>query len=146
MDGASLKNVQFNLGARVNWLDIGGFRSEWRTDIVLFSAVRAAVGVLPSLHIPPPTGSSRPGYWPTATRFNIYENNQLVSDYRRNMAGGGLDFGYQFGNVSELRVGYEGGWEGFERQTGNPNLLPSLLRRLCGRQGSVPVRSAWTMP
>jgi hypothetical protein len=30
------------------------------------------------------------------------------------------------GNVGELRVGYEGGWEGFERQTGNPNLLPSF--------------------
>ena len=37
IDGSSLKNVTFNLGARVTWFDIGGFRSEWRNDIVLFS-------------------------------------------------------------------------------------------------------------
>ena len=37
VDGSSLKNVTFNLGARVTWLDIGGFRSEWRNDVILFS-------------------------------------------------------------------------------------------------------------
>ncbi len=37
VDGSSLKNVTFNLGARVTWYDIGGFRSEWRNDIILFS-------------------------------------------------------------------------------------------------------------
>ena len=37
IDGSSLKNVTFNLGARVTFLDVGGFRSEWRNDIVLFS-------------------------------------------------------------------------------------------------------------
>ena len=37
VDGSSLKNVTFNLGARVTWFDVGGFRSEWRNDIILFS-------------------------------------------------------------------------------------------------------------
>src|SRR5271166_501730 len=37
IDGASLKNVQFNLGARFDWLDLGGYRPEWRADIILFS-------------------------------------------------------------------------------------------------------------
>jgi hypothetical protein len=54
VDGSDLKNVTFNLGARVTWLDVGGY------------------------------------------------------------------------NTGELRVGYEGGWQDFERQVGNPNELPSF--------------------
>jgi NTE family protein len=125
VDGASLKNVQFNMGARFNWLDIGGYRSEWRTDIILFSEYG-----LKSEYYHPFTPTSR---WFIAPRgladsnpFDIYTDNQLTSEYRRNMVGGGLDLGYQFGNISELRFGYEGGWEAFERQTGDPNLLPSF--------------------
>ena len=125
VDGASLNNVQFNLGARVNWLDIGGFRSEWRTDIILFSQY----GLRSEYYHPfnPTT------HWFVAPRgqvnsvpFYIYQDNQLISTYRRNFAGGGIDMGYQFGNVGELRLGYEGGWEGFNLETGNPNQLPSF--------------------
>jgi len=125
VDGASLSNVQFNLGARVNWLDIGGFRSEWRTDIVLFSQYG-----LRSEYYHPFTPTT---HWFVAPRgevdsnpFYIFQDNQLISTYRRNIVGGGVDVGYQFGNVGELRVGYEGGWEGFELETGNPNQLPSF--------------------
>jgi NTE family protein len=125
IDGASLKNVQFNLGARFNWLNIGGFRSEWRTDIILFSEYG-----LRSEYYHPFTPTT---HWFVAPRgvadsnpFYVYQDNTLTSEYRRNILGGGIDVGYQFGNVSELRVGYEGGWENFARQTGNENLLPSL--------------------
>jgi len=135
VDGASLENVQFNLGARVNWLDIGGFRSEWRTDIILFSQYG-----LRSEYYHPFTPTT---HWFIAPRgevdsnpFNVYQDNQLISTYRRNIAGGGVDVGYQFGNVGELRAGYEGGWEGFELQNGNPNELPSFS----GAYGDVKVQ------
>jgi NTE family protein len=125
VDGASLQNVTFNLGARVTWYDIGGFRSEWRNDIILFSEYG-----LRSEYYHPFTPTT---HWFVAPRvlaysdpLYFYENNQLVSTYRKNAAGGGLDFGYLFGNVGELRFGYEGGWEGFQRQVGNPTELPSL--------------------
>ena len=125
VDGSSLKNVEFNLGARITWLDIGGFRSEWRNDIILFSQYG-----LRSEYYHPFTPTT---HWFVAPRvlsysdpIYFYDNNQLVSTYRKNFGGGGLDFGYQFGNVGELRVGYEGGWEGFQRQVGNPTELPSL--------------------
>jgi len=125
IDGASLKNVQFNLGARFDWLDIGGYRSEWRTDIILFSEYG-----LKSEYYHPFTPTT---HWFIAPRgvadsnpFYIYSNNTQVATYRKNVAGGGIDAGYQFGNVAELRVGYEGGWEGFERQSGSPNDLPSF--------------------
>src|SRR5208337_3590313 len=110
VDGASLKNVQFNLGARVTWLDIGGFRSEWRNDIILFSQYG-----LRSEYYHPFTPQT---HWFVAPRGEAYsdpiyffQNNQLVSTYRKNFGGGGIDVGYQFGNIGELRVGYEGGWE-----------------------------------
>jgi len=120
-----LKNVTFNLGARVTWLDVGGYRSEWRNDITLFSYYG-----LNSEYYHPFTPLS---HWFVAPRgladndpLYIYDNNQLVSTYRRSTLGGGIDVGYQFGNTGELRVGYEGGWQDFERQVGNPNELPSF--------------------
>ena len=125
IDGSSLKNVAFNLGARVTFLDVGGFRSEWRNDITLFSEYG-----LRSEYYHPFTPLT---HWFVAPRgladsnpFYIYDNNKLLSIYRRNMGGGGVDVGYQFGTTGELRLGYEGGWESFTRQIGNPNELPSI--------------------
>jgi NTE family protein len=125
VDGSSLSNVTFNLGARITFLDIGGFRSEWRTDIILFSQY----GISSEYYHPftPQT------HWFVAPRlfalnnpFYLYDDNKLLTIYRETHAGGGVDTGYQFGRIAELRVGYEGGWEKFNRQIGNPNELPSF--------------------
>lgn len=125
IDGSSLKNVTFNLGARVTFFDVGGFRSEWRNDIILFSEYG-----LRSEYYHPFTPLT---HWFIAPRaladsnpFFIYNDNKLLSTYRRNLGGGGVDVGYEFGTTGELRVGYEGGWEQFVRQIGNPNELPSV--------------------
>jgi NTE family protein len=125
VDGSSLTNVTFNLGARVTWLDVGGFRSEWRNDIILFSKY----GLTSEYYHP----FSPQSHWFVAPRalidstpFYLYDDNQLVSTYRRTFGGGGFDVGYQFGITGELRVGYEGGWEKFNREIGNPNELPSF--------------------
>ena len=125
IDGSSLKNVTFNMGARVTWFDLGGFRSEWRNDLVLFSDYG-----LTSEYYHPFTPQTHWFIAPHATGYNqpiyLYDNNQLVSTYRRSTLGGGIDVGYQFGRTGELRAGYEGGWQDFERQIGNPNELPSF--------------------
>jgi len=125
IDGSSLKNVTFNLGARVTWFDVGGYRSEWRNDITLFSQYG-----LNSEYYHPFTPQT---HWFIAPRaladndpFYIYDNNKLISTYRRSTVGGGVDVGYQFGRTGEMRVGYEGGWQHFERQVGNPTELPSV--------------------
>jgi NTE family protein len=123
VDGSSLTNVTFNMGARVTWLDIGGFRSEWRNDIILFSQYG-----LRSEYYHPFTPKTHWFVAPRAeiysTPFYLYNNNHLVSTYRRSFGGGGADFGYQFGTTGELRFGYEGGWEKFNPEIGNPNELP----------------------
>ncbi len=125
VDGSSPKNVTFNMGARVTWMDIGGFRSEWRNDIILFSqyGLRSEYyhPFTPQTHwfvAPRAEGYSDPIYF--------YDNNQLVSTYRKNFLGGGIDAGYQFGNTGELRFGYEGGWDSYQRQVGNPQELPAV--------------------
>jgi NTE family protein len=125
VDGSSLTGVNFNMGARVTWLDIGGFRSEWRNDVILFSQYG-----LRSEYYHPFTTTS---HWFIAPRgfaesdpFYLYDNNQLLATYRRGFFGGGTDVGYEFGNTGELRVGYEGGWQNFNREVGNPNELPNF--------------------
>ena len=118
IDGSSLKNVTLDVGARVTFLDFGGFRSEWRTDFVLFSDYG-----LNSEYYHPFTPQT---HWFIAPRVLIdnnplylYDDNQLISTYRRTTLGGGVDAGYQFGNTGELRFGYEGGWQDFARQIGS---------------------------
>ncbi|HVP54933.1 MAG TPA: patatin-like phospholipase family protein [Candidatus Eisenbacteria bacterium] len=122
VDGASLKNVTFNLGARVTWYDVGGFRSEWRNDIILFSQYG-----LRSEYYHPFTPKAHWFIAPRAQAYSdpiyFYDNNQLVATYRQNFLGGGIDLGYQFGTTGELRLGYEGGWQGFERQVGPQELI-----------------------
>jgi NTE family protein len=125
VDGASLANVNFNMGARVTFLDVGGFRSEWRNDIILFSEYG-----LRSEYYHPLTPLT---HWFVAPRglidsdpFYLYEKNKLVSEYRKADGGGGLDVGYMFGNTSELRVGYEGGWEQYSEDVGPSNTFPSV--------------------
>jgi NTE family protein len=125
IDGSSLKNVTLDMGARFTWFDIGGFRSEWRNDIVLFSDYG-----LNSEYYHPFTPLTHWFIAPRALADNnplyLYDNNQLVSTYRRSTLGGGVDVGYQFRNTGELRVGYEGGWQDFVRGVGNPKELPSF--------------------
>jgi NTE family protein len=125
IDGSSLENVTLNLGARVTWFDVGGFRSEWRNDIILLSQYG-----LRSEYYHPFTPLNR---WFIAPRgladdepFYLYDDNQLVTVYRRSTAGGGIDVGHQFGITGELRVGYEGGWQRFAPEVGNRNELPTF--------------------
>ena len=125
IDGSSLKNVTFNMGARVTLMDFGGYRSEWRNDFILFSQYG-----LRSEYYHPFTPLS---HWFVAPRglvdndpFYLFENNKLFSIYRQTNVGGGIDFGYQFGRSGELRIGYEGGWKRFDPQIGNTNELPTF--------------------
>src|ERR1035437_5579723 len=82
VDGSSLNNVTFNLGARVTFLDFGGFRSEWRNAIILFSEYG-----LRSEYYHPFTPLT---HWFVAPRgladnqpFYVYDDNKLLSIYPR---------------------------------------------------------------
>ncbi len=146
VDGSSLKNVQFNMGARVKWHE---YRRLPFGVAQLTSSCSRSTGCESEYYHPfTPTT-----HWFVAPRvladsdpFYFYDNNQLRLDLSQEHGGGGLDFGYLFGNVGELRFGYEGGWEGFQRQVGNPQELPSLSGGLCRCQGPVSVGSLGRSP
>lgn len=124
IDGSDYNNVLFSIGARITFLDFGGFRSELRNDVILGSQD----GIDSEYYRPfKPTSN-----WFVAPRvglyssdYNIYSENSLVASYRRREVGGGLDVGYEFGRTGEMRFGYEGGDEQLSRQIGNP-VLPTV--------------------
>ncbi len=144
IDGSSLKNVTFNIGARITFLDVGGFRSEWRNDIIMFSEYG-----LRSEYYHPFTPLS---HWFVAPRaladnnpFYLYDNNKLITLYRRNTYAAGIDVGYQFGRTANCASAM--------KADGNVSHPKSEIRTSChpfpavtGTQGSNIGSTAWTMP
>ena len=124
IDGSQYNNPTFSVGARVTFMDIGGFRSEWRNDVILGSQY----GIL-SQYFHPFTPSSgwfiAPQAYANTNNFPLYAGNTLVANYRQQTYGGGVDVGYIFGRSAQLQAGYQGGWENFKKQIGAAE-LPNL--------------------
>jgi NTE family protein len=108
VDGSQSGNVDFTMGTRFTFMDVAGFRSEWRTDLLLGNTY----GIQTELYRPF-TAESRWFFAPHAgasdTTFQIYAKNDPLADYRIYRVNIGGDLGYSFGRFSELRVGYEVG-------------------------------------
>ncbi|HTT20141.1 MAG TPA: patatin-like phospholipase family protein [Candidatus Sulfotelmatobacter sp.] len=124
IDGSEPKSTLFNLGARVTFFDLGGFRSELRNDIILFSHY----GIRSEYYHPFSSTSN----WFFASRgiaendpLYLYENSNQIGTYRQFDGGGGMDIGYQIRKFAELRAGYEGGWQQFTKESGSP-VLPTV--------------------
>jgi NTE family protein len=119
IDGSDYKNVLFEVGGRITFLDLGGFGSEWRNDFIAgseyglkteyFHPFTSYTGWFVAVH---GTADSSP--------FFVYQRNKLLGSYRNRVMGGGLDFGYTFGRSSELRVGYEAGYRKINEDIGIP--------------------------
>lgn len=135
VDGSDYKNVRFSLGARITFLDLGGFRSEWRNDIT-FGSTYAVM----SEYYRPFSATSRWFYAPrifaNTAPFMLYDDNKLVAEYRRREAGFGFDIGNNPTRNSELRFGYQWGKLGFSPRIGDPDLFP----RVSDTQGVLQVR------
>ena len=113
------------MGARVTWLDIGGFRSEWRNDIILFSQYG-----LRSEYYHPFTPTT---HWFIAPRVLAVQRSFLLlrqqstrlhlsQELWRRRPRRGLPVRKCRRTASRLRrrLGR------FQRQVGNPNELPSF--------------------
>ncbi|HXC95408.1 MAG TPA: patatin-like phospholipase family protein [Edaphobacter sp.] len=123
IDGSQYNNVLFSIGARITFLDIGGYRSEWRNNIVLGSVYR-----LDTEYYHPFTTTSSwfiaPRLGVNSQQLDVYTGNTLIASYRLRQALGGLDTGYSFGRIAEFRLGYEGGYEKISPEIGNIPTLP----------------------
>jgi len=128
VDGSQSGNVDFTMGTRFTFMDVAGFRSEWRTDLLLGNTY----GIQTEL-FRPFRAESRWFFAPHAdasdTTFPIYAKNDPLADYRIYRTNIGGDIGYSFGRFSELRVGYEVGSLNTKLRLGSPE-IPSVAGRV----------------
>jgi NTE family protein len=128
VDGSQSGNVDFTMGTRFTFMDVAGFRSEWRTDVLLGNTY----GIQTEL-FRPFRAESRWFFAPHAdasdTTFQIYAKNDPRADYRIYRINIGGDVGYSFGRFSELRVGYEIGSLNTKLRLGSPE-IPSVQGRV----------------
>ncbi|HEY7388178.1 MAG TPA: patatin-like phospholipase family protein, partial [Bryobacteraceae bacterium] len=127
VDGSDPNNVQFTFGARLTFLDVGGYRSELRTDFSIGSTY-----LIGTEYYHPLTATSRwfvaPEFQASRAPLNLYVDNTFLAEYKLDRVSGGLDLGYAFDRFSELRVGYQAGYLQASRWVGSP-LLPSVSGR-----------------
>jgi NTE family protein len=128
VDGSQSGNVDYTAGARFTFMDVAGFRSEWRTDLLIGNTY----GIQTELYRPF-RAESRWFFAPHAdasdTTFQIYSKNDPLADYRIYRINVGGDLGYSFGRFSELRVGYEIGSLNNKLRLGTPQ-IPAVQGRV----------------
>ena len=128
VDGSQSGNVDFTMGTRFTFMDVAGFRSEWRTDLLLGNTY----GIQMEL-FRPFQAESRWFFAPHAdasdTTFQIYAKNDPLADYRIYRINVGGDIGYSFGRFGELRTGYQVGSLNTKLRLGSPE-IPSVEGRV----------------
>lgn len=109
IDGSDPDTVLFGIDARLTFLDLGSYRSEWRNDAFFGSTY----GVR-SEYYRPFTAKTKLFYAPhiyaLSLPFNLYAGQDRRSQYRIERDGLGLDLGYAFSARSEFRLGEDLLW------------------------------------
>jgi NTE family protein len=119
VDGSASEEVGFTMGARLTYLDVAGFRSEWRTDF-LFGNTYGLDSELYRPFTPVSKWFIAPHGTASTQVFKIYDKGNPVADYKLGQAGISMDVGYGFNRYSELRFGYEVGYLDANLRLGTP--------------------------
>lgn len=121
LDGSDVGSVGFTLGARLTVMDMGGYRSEWRTDVSIGS-----VYGLRSEYYRPLTASSKwfvaPEVGAASSTLRVDGKKDPIAEYRVGYVGGGVDLGYGFSRFVQARLGYEIGYLDADLRLGAPVL------------------------
>jgi len=134
IDGAQPDNVTYTMGGRITFMDIVGYRSEWRTDFsfgntyALSSELYKRFNDHTKFFISPYFEASNAG-------TKIYSHNDPEAVYRLESAQVGLDVGYSFSRFTEVQAGYEVGYEKARLQLGTPQFAS-----ISGRDGAARFR------
>ncbi len=130
VDGSESSDVDFTLATRLTFLDVAGYRSEWRTDFIFGNTY----GVESELYRPFTPASKwffSPHAGASSSAFKIYRKSDPLAEYRLNRAALGADIGYGFSRFSEIRFGYEVGSLDARLRLGTPEFTS-----LAGRTGA----------
>ena len=136
-DGSNFSGVDFSMGARITFLDFGSYRSELRNDLILGSQY----GINSQYYRPFSATSNwfiAPNAFANYTHIPLYQGSELVAQYSKTAAGGGVEIGYEFGRVAQLTLGYTAAFNRYVPKIGNEELLPTAS----GRLGSTALRFA----
>ncbi len=109
IDGSNPDNVLFGMAARLTFIDLGGYRSEWRNDAFFGSTYGIS-----SEYYRPFSAESKwfiaPRLYAISSPFNIYFGQQRTDQYRIENRGVGLQAGYAIGPRAEFRFGEDLVW------------------------------------
>ena len=125
LDGSNYLNTRFALAARITMSGLGGFRSEWRNDLLAGSSY----GVRSEYFHPFAPLSSwfiAPHVMAETRPLDFYRRSRVVALDREHEAGGGVDLGYSTGNTAEVRVGYEASYLRTIFRAGDATAFPIL--------------------
>jgi NTE family protein len=137
VDGSESNDVDFTLATRLTFLDVAGYRSEWRTDFIFGNTY----GIESELYRPFSPVSRwffSPHAGASSSAFKIYRKSDPLAEYRLNGAQIGADIGYGFSRFSEIRFGYEVGTEEARLRLGTAE-----FSSFDGRTGATRIR--WLM-
>jgi len=105
VDGSGVAAFDFSAGARITFMDVEHQGGEWRNDLLLGSSNLAASEFYQ------PLGDTHlfiaPYAFVSKLPRNEFTGETRVAVFGDERAGGGFDFGFNTGQRSELRLGYE---------------------------------------
>ncbi len=119
VDGAQTNDVTFTMGARLTFMDVAGYRSEWRTDLLfgetygISTELYKPITPLSRWYVMPFANASQRG-------FDIYYKNDPRAIYRLDNVLGGANFGYLFNRFNQLQAGYGIGYVDSTLRLGTP--------------------------
>jgi NTE family protein len=134
IDGSESDDVTYTQLARITFMDVWGYRSEWRTSLQFGNEY----GIETELYRPFTTNSKwffAPRGEATDTSFKVFHRSTPQAIYRLFRDDAGIDVGYGFSRFTEIRAGYEVGYF-------NPDLRigTQLFPRNNGRFGDTRLR------
>jgi NTE family protein len=134
IDGTQTDDVTFTAGARLTFMDVAGFRSEWRTDFQFGETY----GIASDLYRPiTPLGKWFVDPFLNASQYTflVYKKSNPRADYRIDNVFAGVDIGYAISRFSEIRAGYGIGYKNEYLRLGTPDFASAD-----GRQGAFHMR------
>jgi NTE family protein len=119
IDGSESDDVTYAQLARITFMDVWGYRSEWRTDLQFGNTY----GIETELYRPF-TATSKWFFAPRAEAtdqsFKIFHKSTPQAIYRFYRDDAGIDVGYALSRFTEARVGYEVGYFNANLRLGTP--------------------------
>jgi NTE family protein len=134
IDGTQTDDVSFTAAARVTFMDVAGYRSEWRSDFQFGQTYGLASDLYRPFH---PLGRWFFDPFAKASQYTflVYKKSNPRADYRIEDVSGGLDLGYSISRFSEIRAGYGIGFTNEYLRLGSPDFAS-----LNGRAGQFHMR------